>query len=75
MTFRRTSLATLWLLSLAGARVPDMNAAPAHVFRRDTGAPLTRAFGHSTVHRYATPAVVGIQERGIEPDILGSDRY
>jgi hypothetical protein len=35
----------------------------------------TRAFGHSTVHRNGTPAVVGIQECGIEPDILGSDRY
>jgi hypothetical protein len=35
----------------------------------------TRAFGHSKVHRYGIPAVVGIQECGTQPDILGSDRY
>jgi hypothetical protein len=49
-------------------------AAPAHVFRRDTGAPFPRAFGHSKVHRYAAAPMVGIRARVAKADISGGDR-
>jgi hypothetical protein len=39
------------------------------------GRRLTRAFGHSKVHRCGTPAMLGIQGRASEPDESGSDRY